>query len=338
MSSPMSTRCVRFFHPRQGSLPGRAAVLPFVRFHGHDLVPAAQGAASVYHPNPMDAKTIGETGRKHRRRCSSGRRRSPPLSARCATEEFASLRSAIPAPRSARVGRRASGEVRPDVSKVTAAPRCRRRGGQRAGRRRRQGNRSATNRAPSASRCRALPSKIVDPRHARAAAAGEEGLLLVKGPNVMKGYLGQPETTERHPRRLVRHRRHRRGRRGRLHPHHRSAVALHQDRRRDGAAHKDRRGDQRVLGRSAAAVVTAAAGRTTRRKLVAFCRSTGMSREELWEKLNQADLPKLWIPKRENLYPSLTLPVLGSGKVDLRQIKTLAQEKSSATSILQGNS
>jgi len=60
---------------------------------------------------------------------------------------------------------------------------------------------------------------------------------------------------------------------------------------------------------------------------MAFYTQNGMSRDELWEKLNQSDLPKLWIPKRENFFLIESIPVLGSGKVDLKNVKRLAIEK-----------
>jgi acyl-[acyl-carrier-protein]-phospholipid O-acyltransferase/long-chain-fatty-acid--[acyl-carrier-protein] ligase len=77
----------------------------------------------------------------------------------------------------------------------------------------------------------------------------------------------------------------------------------------------------------AAAVVTALPDEQRGEKLIAFYAQNGISREELWEKLNQTNLPKLWIPKRENLYSVDSLPLLGSGKVDLRQIKAMAQAR-----------
>jgi acyl-[acyl-carrier-protein]-phospholipid O-acyltransferase/long-chain-fatty-acid--[acyl-carrier-protein] ligase len=52
-----------------------------------------------------------------------------------------------------------------------------------------------------------------------------------------------------------------------------------------------------------------------------------VTREQLWNKLNQSELPKLWIPKRENLHPVDALPVLGTGKVDLKKIKAMALEQ-----------
>ncbi len=81
-----------------------------------------------------------------------------------------------------------------------------------------------------------------------------------------------------------------------------------------------------VLG-SHAAAVTALPDEKRGEKLIAFYAGNGFDREELWEKLNQSDLPKLWIPKREDLHPVESLPLLGSGKVDLKQIKAMAQER-----------
>ena len=81
-----------------------------------------------------------------------------------------------------------------------------------------------------------------------------------------------------------------------------------------------------ILG-SAAAVVTALPDEQRGEKLIAFYTYNGISRDELWNKLNQSALPKLWIPKRENLFTLESIPLLGSGKIDLKQIKFLAQQQ-----------
>jgi len=60
--------------------------------------------------------------------------------------------------------------------------------------------------------------------------------------------------------------------------------------------------------------------------LIAFYAQNGIKKEELWEKLNQSELPKLWIPKRENLHLIDSIPLLGSGKVDLKKVKAMALE------------
>jgi acyl-[acyl-carrier-protein]-phospholipid O-acyltransferase/long-chain-fatty-acid--[acyl-carrier-protein] ligase len=49
-----------------------------------------------------------------------------------------------------------------------------------------------------------------------------------------------------------------------------------------------------------------------------------MAPEEVWKRLAETDLPKLWLPKRENIYAVECLPTLGTGKLDLRAVKALA--------------
>jgi len=78
---------------------------------------------------------------------------------------------------------------------------------------------------------------------------------------------------------------------------------------------------------AAASVVTADPDEQRGEKLVAFYTQNGITREALWVKLNQSELPKLWVPRRENLYLIESIPVLGSGKADLKKIKALALEQ-----------
>jgi acyl-[acyl-carrier-protein]-phospholipid O-acyltransferase/long-chain-fatty-acid--[acyl-carrier-protein] ligase len=47
---------------------------------------------------------------------------------------------------------------------------------------------------------------------------------------------------------------------------------------------------------------------------------------ELWRRLSETELPKLWVPKRENIYRVESLPTLGTGKADLRGIRLLAEK------------
>ena len=49
-----------------------------------------------------------------------------------------------------------------------------------------------------------------------------------------------------------------------------------------------------------------------------------LTADVLWEHLSRTDLPKLWIPKREHFYTVETIPLLGTGKVDLRAAKLTA--------------
>jgi acyl-[acyl-carrier-protein]-phospholipid O-acyltransferase/long-chain-fatty-acid--[acyl-carrier-protein] ligase len=83
-----------------------------------------------------------------------------------------------------------------------------------------------------------------------------------------------------------------------------------------------------ILG-SAASVVTGVPDPHRGEKLIALYCQNGVTTEELWQRLNESDLPKLWIPKRDDLFVIDSLPVLGSGKIDLKAAKSLAQEHAS---------
>ena len=63
-------------------------------------------------------------------------------------------------------------------------------------------------------------------------------------------------------------------------------------------------------------------------RLVAFYTDAAMSPSHLWEALCHTALPKLWLPKREDLHVVDSIPTLGTGKVDLRALRQLALDKS----------
>jgi len=170
-------------------------VLPFFHSFGYTVtlwLPLVVGFAAAYHPNPIDAKTIGEMAAKYGRHCWSARPHSAPRM--CASvSRSSSRRSALPS--SARSG--CASQSRPafktkfgvDLIEATAAPRWRRSWpstyppcGHRiaagtVGRplpHLRQGRRSRDRRRP---------------------ADRQEGLLLVTGPNQMRGYFAEPDLT-----------------------------------------------------------------------------------------------------------------------------------------------
>ncbi len=257
-------------------------VLPFFHsfgFTGTLWFPLLSGFGVVYHPNPMDAKTIGELAARYRgddahQHADLLLRRT---SASASREQFAHLRYAIVGAEKLREPIAAAFK---EKFGIDAARRLRLHGDG-AGRRRQRAGRRRTAASASAARAPAsvghpLPgvaAKVVDPETGEGPLFGQEGLLLVKGPNRMLGYLGEPEQTRRGAaRRLVRDRRHRDDRRRRLHPHHRSAVALQQDRRRDGAAHEDRGADPGAARRPARLRRHVGAGR--RRRASGSSRST----------------------------------------------------------------
>ncbi|HLN85409.1 MAG TPA: AMP-binding protein, partial [Candidatus Limnocylindrales bacterium] len=172
-----------------------------------------------------------------------------------------------------------------------------------------------------------VAAKVIDPETGQRLGPGEEGLLLIKGPNVMLGYLNQETLTDQVLRRgwyvtgdiasidedgfiQITDRLSRYSKiGGEMVPHVKIEETIN-----------------KVLG-SAASAVTAVPDPQRGEKLVVFYSQNGVSREELWSKLNQSDLPKLWIPKRENIHCIDAIPTLGTGKADLKKLKALALER-----------
>ena len=294
-------------------------------------LPLLSGFGAVYHPNPTDAKTIGETVHKYQATLLIS---TPTFFAsywrRCSKEEFASLRYLIAGAEKLREPiakgyREKFGltilegygctELSPVVAVNTPDVID--------GKNKQIGHKPGTVGHPLPG----IAAKVVDPETGQPLGPNEEGLLLIKGSNVMLGYLDQDNLTDQVLRRgwyvtgdiasidedgfiRITDRLSRFSKiGGEMVPHVKIEETINE-----------------VLG-SAASVVTAVPDPQRGEKIVAFYAQGSMSRDELWSKLNQTHLPKLWIPKRENLHCIDAIPILGSGKADLKKIKALALER-----------
>src|SRR4051812_767275 len=60
-------------------------------------------------------------------------------------------------------------------------------------------------------------------------------------------------------------------------------------------------------------VVTAVADERRGERLIAFVSETTMEPGDIWARLMNSELPKLWIPKREDIRGIEGLPLLGTG-------------------------
>jgi acyl-[acyl-carrier-protein]-phospholipid O-acyltransferase/long-chain-fatty-acid--[acyl-carrier-protein] ligase len=175
-----------------------------------------------------------------------------------------------------------------------------------------------------------VAARVVDQHTGEGPLVGREGLLLVTGPNLMAGYLGHPERTAEVIRdgwyvtgdiaridedgfifitdRLSRFSKIG----GEMVPHLKVEDAINE------------------IAGEACAAVTSVPDESRGERLVAFYIRRDLTPEMLWEKLCQTELPRLWLPRRENLVPIDAIPTLGTGKVDLRALRQLALERTNA--------
>jgi acyl-[acyl-carrier-protein]-phospholipid O-acyltransferase/long-chain-fatty-acid--[acyl-carrier-protein] ligase len=310
-------------------------VLPFFHsfgFTGTLWFPLITGFGVAYHANPMDAKTVGEVAGRYRASlliatptfCSAYVRK-------CTAEQFKHLRYAIVGAEKLRdpiadafkekfgldlLEGYGCTEMAPIVA--VNVPDVNDRGEHQRGARR------GTVGHP-------LPgvvAKIVDPATGEGPLFNAEGLLLVRGANRMKGYLGDPELTSQVFRdgwyvtgdvaaideagfititdRLSRFSKIA----GEMVPHMKIEKQIHS-----------------LLDEHHACVVTGIPDPAKGERLIAFYTDRALAPHELWERLCRTGLPRLWLPKREDLRIIDAIPTLGTGKVDLRAVRQLAMEQ-----------
>jgi acyl-[acyl-carrier-protein]-phospholipid O-acyltransferase/long-chain-fatty-acid--[acyl-carrier-protein] ligase len=172
-----------------------------------------------------------------------------------------------------------------------------------------------------------VAARVVHPETGAPLPSGTEGLLLVTGPNCMLGYLGQPEKTAE----VLQDGWYMTG----------DIAAIDEDgfiRLTDRLSRFSKIGGEmvphgkveeainRIMGKPAC-VVTAVPDTRKGEALVVLYTPTEMSQDNLWDRLSQTDLPKLWLPRREHLFCIESIPTLGTGKVDLQQARRLAMAR-----------
>ena len=170
--------------------------------------------------------------------------------------------------------------------------------------------------------------KIVDPDTLQPVGVDEPGLLLVRGPNIMRGYLNKPEKT---------------------------AEVLHDGWYNTGdVARMDEDGFIRITDRLSrfskiggemvphikiedllqelagvseqTFVVTAVPDEKKGERLIVLHTLDESQLEACLAKLGKSDLPALWRPRKEQFLRIENLPYLGTGKLDLRKARGLALE------------
>jgi acyl-[acyl-carrier-protein]-phospholipid O-acyltransferase/long-chain-fatty-acid--[acyl-carrier-protein] ligase len=176
----------------------------------------------------------------------------------------------------------------------------------------------------------ALPgvaAKVVDPETFEGPLFDREGLLLVKGPNRMLGYLDDPDRTAE----VIHDGWYITG----------DIASMDEDgfiRITDRLSRFSKLGGEMVphikieesinglLAEGHACVVTSVPDESRGERIVVFFTDPGMTAQRLWESLCETDMPRLWLPKREDMHHVDAIPALGTGKTDLRLVKQMAAE------------
>ncbi|MBI5344007.1 MAG: MFS transporter [Deltaproteobacteria bacterium] len=307
-------------------------VLPFFHSFGFTATiwfPFLNGFPAVYHPNPLDAKTVGEMSVRHRATVIMA---TPAFfsayAKKCAPGQFKTIRYAVTGaeklrPDAAREFKEKFGidllegygctEMSPVVSvNVPDAV---------DGKIRQQGRVPGTVGAPIPG----VAVKVVCPEKGTPLPHGSAGLLLVSGPNRMTGYLKDRERTEE----VFKDGWYITGDIASISPDGFITITDRMTRfsKIGGEMVPHCKVEETIAAITGGASVVASVPDEERgERLVAFhtCPKTGA--HDLWEGLLKSGLPRLWIPKKGNIHRIDAIPMTAAGKVDLKKIKEMARE------------
>jgi len=167
--------------------------------------------------------------------------------------------------------------------------------------------------------------RVVDPESGEPLKPGEPGLILVRGPNVMVGYLGRPDKTAE----VVRDGWYVTGDIGIMDADGFVRIT-------DRLSRFSKIGGEMVphgviedelhgrLGQVGVLAVTAVPDEKKGEQLVVVYAKGATDAETLQRHLFESALPNLWKPGRDGLIEVESLPMLGTGKLDLKGLKDLA--------------
>ena len=308
------------------------SALPFFHSLGFTATlwfPLVSGFSAVYHPNPMDGGRIAELVREHR---STLLLATPTFLLaylrRAKQEDFATLRLVITGAEKLKAKVADAFEERfgvrpmegygatelapvitlslPDVE---------------LGNVRQQGSKEGSVGLP-------IPGvviKVVDPENGAELKPGQAGLMLVKGPNVMLGYLGRPDQTAE----VIQDGWYITG-----------DIGIMDDdgfiRITDRLSRFSKIGGEMVphgvvedelharLGQTGVVAVTAVPDEKKGERLVVIYAREATDVQILQRHMTESTLPNLWKPGQDSYIAVDSLPILGTGKLDLKGLKEIA--------------
>jgi len=172
-----------------------------------------------------------------------------------------------------------------------------------------------------------VAAKIVDPETFELLPFGQAGMLLIKGPNVMIGYLNNPKKTAE----VIKDGWYVTGDIATIDEDGFIAITdrLSRFSKIGGEMVPQIKVEEEIHEAAGVdeqfAVVTAVPDEKKGEKLVVLYKGD-IDIAEILEKLKEKDLPNLWIPKKENFYKIAEFPMMGNGKIDIQIAKKLALE------------
>jgi acyl-[acyl-carrier-protein]-phospholipid O-acyltransferase / long-chain-fatty-acid--[acyl-carrier-protein] ligase len=173
-----------------------------------------------------------------------------------------------------------------------------------------------------------VTAKVIDRETGADLPAGEVGMLLVTGPNVMNGYLHRPELTAK----VIRDGWYITGDLARIDADGFIEITGRESRfskiggemvphiKIEEAIQKILGGDEEHLLAAVTAVPDAFKGE----RLIVLHLAGQKQPEQICRELSAAGLPNLWIPSPDSFIEVPEIPILGTGKLDLRAIKDTA--------------
>lgn len=179
-----------------------------------------------------------------------------------------------------------------------------------------------------------VAGKIIDAESGQPLGFGHEGLLLITGPNVMRGYLGREDLTSK----KIHDGWYDTGDVGRIDED--GFITLTGRLARiakiagemvplellEEHIHSILGTGDRVM-----AIVALPDKKRGERLFVLHLPNPGLDLDATFKKLSERGVPNLWIPDVRDCFEVPEFPVLGSGKLDLRKLRALAEERVSAS-------
>jgi len=311
-------------------------VLPLFHSFGYTVTlwaPMQIGASTVYHADPRQAKTVGQLCREQRCTILLATATFLRLYLRCDPDDFKTLRLIVCGaeklpPKLAKEFEAKFGilplegygctELAPAVAvNIPDQEIC---GVKQVG------NKMGTIGQPIPG----VAVRVVNPETYEPLPPGQEGLLLVKGANVMVGYLNQPEKT----RQVIRDGWYATGDMARIDEDGFVEITgrLARFAKVGGEMvpleHVERELHEALgTNEQRLAVMAVPDEKRGERLIVLHVPDLPMPIHELLKKVAERGLPNLWVPGERDFYPIDEIPVLGIGKPDLRRLKELALAK-----------